>query len=162
MICYSFKYFKNTVRYSSSNKIVFNFEWISLIDVMPFRYSHSNEKLLILRKIVDFFCLHKWPKYIFWNDRQYLPTDRVQCETINLIKFQPSHGSLDFIRNKARFKRRSILAPNLTDELSTAEERRLNQFGLERQTTLNSAGSAALCNVGAAPDSYGALVMSRT
>ena len=30
---------------------------------------------------------------------------------------------------KARFKRRSIHAPNLTDELSTAEERRLNQFG---------------------------------
>ena len=27
--------------------------------------------------------------------------------------------------NKARFKRRSIHAPNLTDELSTAEERRL-------------------------------------
>ena len=31
--------------------------------------------------------------------------------------------------NKARSKRRSIHAPNLTDELSTAEERRLNQFG---------------------------------
>ena len=30
---------------------------------------------------------------------------------------------------KARFKRRFIHAPNLTDELSTAEERRLNQFG---------------------------------
>ena len=30
---------------------------------------------------------------------------------------------------QARFKRRSIHAPNLTDELSTAEERRLNQFG---------------------------------
>ena len=29
----------------------------------------------------------------------------------------------------ACFKRRSIHAPNLTDELSTAEERRLNQFG---------------------------------
>ena len=33
------------------------------------------------------------------------------------------------IVNEARFKRRSIHAPNLTDELSTAEERRLNQFG---------------------------------
>ena len=32
-------------------------------------------------------------------------------------------------RPKARFKRRSIHAPNLTDELSTAEERRLNQIG---------------------------------
>ena len=31
--------------------------------------------------------------------------------------------------SKARFKRRSIHAPNLTNELSTAEERRLNQFG---------------------------------
>ena len=30
---------------------------------------------------------------------------------------------------QARFKRRSIHAPNLTDELSTAEERYLNQFG---------------------------------
>ena len=31
--------------------------------------------------------------------------------------------------SKAHLKRRSIHAPNLTDELSTAEERRLNQFG---------------------------------
>ena len=31
--------------------------------------------------------------------------------------------------SKARSKRRSIHAPNLNDELSTAEERRLNQFG---------------------------------
>ena len=31
--------------------------------------------------------------------------------------------------SEARSKRRSIHAPNLTDELSTAEERRLNQFG---------------------------------
>jgi hypothetical protein len=30
---------------------------------------------------------------------------------------------------KARSKCRSTHAPNLTDELSTAEERRLNQFG---------------------------------
>jgi len=30
---------------------------------------------------------------------------------------------------KARFKRRSTHVPNLTDELSTAKERRLNQFG---------------------------------
>ena len=52
--------------------------------------------------------------------------------------------------------------PNLTDELGTAEELHLNQFdrlGLERQTTLNSAGSVALCDVGAAADSYGVLVM---
>ena len=33
------------------------------------------------------------------------------------------------VETKARSKRRSIHAPNLTDELSTAEERRLNQFG---------------------------------
>ena len=32
-------------------------------------------------------------------------------------------------QSQARSKRRSIHAPNLTDELSTAEERRLNQFG---------------------------------
>jgi len=30
---------------------------------------------------------------------------------------------------EARSKRRSIHAPNLTDELRSAEERRLNQFG---------------------------------
>ena len=30
---------------------------------------------------------------------------------------------------KARFRRRSTHVPNLTDELSTAKERRLNQFG---------------------------------
>jgi len=33
------------------------------------------------------------------------------------------------IKTKAPSKRRSIHAPNLTDELSTAEEQRLNQFG---------------------------------
>ena len=31
--------------------------------------------------------------------------------------------------SKARFRRRSTHVPNLTDELSTAKERRLNQFG---------------------------------
>ena len=36
------------------------------------------------------------------------------------------------------------------------------RLGLERQTTLSSAGSAALCDVGAAADSYGVLVMCRT
>ena len=36
---------------------------------------------------------------------------------------------LKYKSTKARSKRRSIHAPNLTDELSTAEERRLNQFG---------------------------------
>jgi len=39
-------------------------------------------------------------------------------------------GLISVRLTKARSKRRSIHAPNLTDELSTAEERRLNQFGL--------------------------------
>ena len=57
---------------------------------------------------------------------------------------------------EAPSKRRSIHAPNLTDGLSTAEERGLNQFRsaglvLERQTALNSAGSVTLCDVGARP-----------
>ena len=30
---------------------------------------------------------------------------------------------------KARFRRRSTHVPDLTDQLSTAKERRLNQFG---------------------------------
>jgi len=37
--------------------------------------------------------------------------------------------TVDSVVSKARSKRRSIRAPNLTDELSMAEERRLNQFG---------------------------------
>ena len=35
----------------------------------------------------------------------------------------------DSPRTKAWFRRRSTHVPNLTDELSTAKERRLNQFG---------------------------------
>ena len=33
------------------------------------------------------------------------------------------------LETKARFRRRSTHVPNLTDELNTAKERRLNQFG---------------------------------
>ena len=33
------------------------------------------------------------------------------------------------MESEARSKRRSTHVPNLTDELGTAEERRLNQFG---------------------------------
>ena len=33
------------------------------------------------------------------------------------------------LKTKARFRRRSTHVPNLTDELSTTKERRLNQFG---------------------------------
>lgn len=56
---------------------------------------------------------------------------------------------------------------NLTDELSTAEDKRLNQSGsagsgLVRQATLNSAESVVLSNVEAVADSYGAHVMCRT
>ena len=68
---------------------------------------------------------------------------------------------------KARSKRRSIHAPNLTDELRAAQRAAFESvwfgsLGLERPTTLNSAGSVALCDVGAAADSHGALVMCRT
>ena len=57
--------------------------------------------------------------------------------------------------------------PLLTDELSTAEDKRLNQSGsagsgLVRQATLNSAESVVLSNVEAVADSYGAHVMCRT
>ena len=37
--------------------------------------------------------------------------------------------SVLILETKARFRRRSTHVPNLTDELSTAKERRLNQFG---------------------------------
>ena len=36
---------------SPSDKIAFNYEWISLIDVTLFWFSLSNEKLLIMRDI---------------------------------------------------------------------------------------------------------------
>ena len=42
------------------------------------------------------------------------------------------------------------------------ESVRFGRLVLERRRTLNSAGSAALCDVGAAADSYGALIMCRT
>ena len=50
--------------------------------------------------------------------------------------------------------------PNLTDELSPAKERRLNQFS--EATLLSSTRSAALFDIGAATDSHGALLMWRT
>jgi len=64
---------------------------------------------------------------------------------------------------KARSKWCSIHVPNLTDELSTAfESVWFGRLGLVRQTILNSAGSVTLCDVGAAADSYGVLLMGRT
>ena len=44
-------------------------------------------------------------------------------------RFEPQIAERQIWLTQARFKRRSIHAPNLTDELSTVEERRLNQFG---------------------------------
>jgi len=38
-------------------------------------------------------------------------------------------GTISNIFYQARFRRRSTHVPNLTDEVSTAKERRLNQFG---------------------------------
>ena len=45
---------------------------------------------------------------------------------------------------------------------ATFESVWFGRFGLVRQTTSNSAGSVALCDVGAAADSYGVLLMCRT
>ena len=42
------------------------------------------------------------------------------------------------------------------------ESVRFGRLDLERQTTLNSAGSVTLCDVAAVADSYSALVMCRT
>ena len=33
-----------------------------------------------------------------------MPTDSVQCGTISLVKFQPSHGAVDFLRNLGAFR----------------------------------------------------------
>ena len=46
---------------------------------------------------------------------------------------------------QARFRRRSIHEPNLTDELSTAKERRLNQFGTAVLVWCGKALSATEC-----------------
>ena len=63
-------------------------------------------------------------------------------------------------RSQARSKGRSIHAPNLTDELRAAfESVWFGRLGFERPTRLSSAGSVALCDIGAAADSHGALVM---
>ena len=45
------------------------------------------------------------------------------------MNFQNSLSNGLFGLNKVRFRRRSTHVPNLTDELSTAKEPRLNQFG---------------------------------
>ena len=45
------------------------------------------------------------------------------------MNFQNSLSNGLFGLNKVRFRRRSTHVPNLTDELSTEKERRLNQFG---------------------------------
>lgn len=64
-------------------------------------------------------------------------------------------GCDNIFRSEARSKRRFIYmyAPNLTDELRVAfESVWFGRLGLEWPTTLNSAGSVALCDVGAAGD----------
>ena len=68
------------------------------------------------------------------------------------------------LTGKAHSKCHSIHAPYLTDELSTAEERCFEsvwfgRLGCGRQTMLNLVGSVALCDVGAAADSYNVLLM---
>ena len=52
---------------------------------------------------------------------------RQNARCFQMIKRVPS--GKDLIESKARSKRRSIHAPNLTNELSTAVERRLNRIG---------------------------------
>ena len=40
---------------------------------------------------------------VFFLKSQYLPTDNVQCETISVIKFQPTHSAVDFLGNLGVF-----------------------------------------------------------
>ena len=60
------------------------------------------------------------------------------------------------VPNAAPFMRRTY------DRRAAFESVQFGRLDLERQTTLNSAGSAALCDNGAATDSYGVLLMRRT
>ena len=64
----------------------------------------------------------------------------------------------------ARSKRRSTHVPNLTDELGTAEERRLNNFGRQiRFGAANNDKFGRVCRImRVAADSYGVPVMCRT
>ena len=48
---------------------------------------------------------HRW--FLFSDDKLSFYTkkcDSVQCETISLIKFQPSHGAVDFLGNLDAFR----------------------------------------------------------
>ena len=51
---------------------------------------------------------------------------------LTITKTSKENQASSFVKilNKARFRGRSTHVPNLTDELSTAKERHLNQFGM--------------------------------
>ena len=71
--------------------------------------------------------------------------------------------SLEVPSNKAWSKCHSVLVPNPTNELRAAVQSVwFGSLGLEQQTKLSLAGSAALCDSGAAVDLYGALLLSQT
>ena len=46
------------------------------------------------------------------------------------LGFSSIYTALIVKHSQARFRRRPTHVPNLTDELSTAKERRVNQFGM--------------------------------
>ena len=97
-----------------------------------------------------FFCFSFWKghsldlemvrKFIQWVKDHKKACDLILMRFHRLIfmrwrqkaKTADANGVNVFLRkvmNKARFKCRSTHLPNVTDELSTAKERRLNQFG---------------------------------
>ena len=54
---------------------------------------------------------------------------KVLLKISKVAKFVGDLSKFNVRSRKARFRCRSTHVPNLTDELSTAKERRLNQFG---------------------------------
>ena len=82
----------------------------------PRCFTRFYEKPLLYR-IFSFECLRSHSQ----------SDDAVSCK---LVRISASKGPNFWRETQAWFRRRSTHVPNLTDKLSTAKERRLNQFGM--------------------------------
>ena len=65
---------------------------------------------------------------ICWKDLPDALRGMIEAKHFKKHPFQTDAVAFSWL-NKARFRRRSTHVPDLTEVLSTAKERRLNQFG---------------------------------
>ena len=65
-----------------------------LLGIMRKKILTCHDFLLTYATNIHFVYFLRWP---------YLPTDSVQCQTISLIKFQPSHVAVEFLEMWVRF-----------------------------------------------------------